>query len=399
MVSLMRYSPQYLVDYLKASGRLNNPLYERAFMAVPRHVFLPDISPERAYRDEAIITKLDPQGFAVSSSSQPSMMIQMFDQMGLAPGHNVLEVGTGTGYNAAVMREIVGENGKVTSVEIDADIARQAEINLHRAGYGSVTVVNADGAAGYAPRAAYDRIICTAGIWDVPAAWIRQLKPNGILVTPIQLDGFQVCAAFVKQADGTLYSAVNVPCRFVYMRGVSAGPALTRRVGSADLRLIGANLDQLDFAALHVLLSSDQERCQLSHVIRDEDFWLRFVPYAVLHPSEGFTSAVFHIDDGRKAYGMEGVGLAFFSPGSASFLPYGSIGMTYCFAGADAFIEMDNVVIAWANAGKPGIDRLRLRLTPIHQPTPEPGDGMVYSRHDHHLHAWYDLDAEAQADA
>ena len=93
------------------------------------------------------------------------MMAIMLQQLGLGAGMNVLEIGTASGYNAALIKHVLGEHGHVTSLEIDRDLAEQARENLYSAGYSDVPVVNRDGVSGYEPRAQYDRIIATAGVW------------------------------------------------------------------------------------------------------------------------------------------------------------------------------------------------------------------------------------------
>lgn len=108
---------------------------EQAFRAVPRHLFLPGIEPRQAYADEAVVTDRDVEGRPISSSSQPSIMALMLDQLGLQHGQRVLEVGAGTGYNAALVAEMVGETGRVVTVDIHAEVVRRARRNLELAGY------------------------------------------------------------------------------------------------------------------------------------------------------------------------------------------------------------------------------------------------------------------------
>ena len=108
-----------LIDSLKEARLLDAPL-EAAFRAVPRAAFLPNLTPDQAYKDEAVPVKIDEDGTVLSSSSQPSMMAIMLRQLDLKPEQNVLEIGTGTGYNAALMQHIVGDEGRVTSIEIDS---------------------------------------------------------------------------------------------------------------------------------------------------------------------------------------------------------------------------------------------------------------------------------------
>src|SRR5271165_6822939 len=157
---------------LRDGGRALSPETQRAFASVPRHVFVPEVEPSAAYRDEAFVIKCGPDGLPVSSSSQPAMMAIMLDQLGLQPGHRVLEIGTGTGYNAAVMSAIVGPAGEVVSIDIDPELTQRARSGLFAAGYGRVSVRCADGGFGFPESAPFDRIIVTAGAWDIAPAWL-----------------------------------------------------------------------------------------------------------------------------------------------------------------------------------------------------------------------------------
>ena len=109
-----------------AANRISSERVAAALRAVPRHLFLPELPPQAAYRDEAIVTKRDQAGQPISSSSQPAIMAIMLDQLDLAPGQRVLEIGAGTGYNAALISHVVGAQGQVTSVDIDPELVVQA---------------------------------------------------------------------------------------------------------------------------------------------------------------------------------------------------------------------------------------------------------------------------------
>jgi protein-L-isoaspartate(D-aspartate) O-methyltransferase len=212
-----------------------------ALRDVPRHLFLPGLPPESAYRDDAIVTKRDADGQPTSSSSQPAIMAIMLDQLDLAAGLRVLEIGAGTGYNAALMRHIVGHDGTVVSVDIDSEVAGQARDHLASAGYPDVTVVAADGAAGYPPSAPYDRVIATVGVSDLAPPWLDQLSPDGRIVVPLDVRGTQLAVAFEhaspadpanaeglrKPAGGHWRSVSLAPCGFMRMRGPFAGPERT----------------------------------------------------------------------------------------------------------------------------------------------------------------------------
>src|SRR6266699_359977 len=146
-----------LVDALVRCGAITDSRVEAAFRAVPRHLYLPRVPLEEVYRDQAIPTKTV-DGEAVSSSSQPEIMATMLEQLGLEPGHRVLEIGAGTGYNAALVAHLVGGAGEVTTIDLDEDIAQGARAHLASAGFGRVRVVLGDGALGYPAGAPFDRI-------------------------------------------------------------------------------------------------------------------------------------------------------------------------------------------------------------------------------------------------
>ncbi len=177
---------QKLIDYLKQQGHIRTPAVETAMREVPRHPFLPAENVEQVYSDIPIKTKVQ-DGEAISSSSQPTIMAIMLEQLDLQPGQRVLEIGAGTGYNAALMAHIVGTTGSVVTMDIDEDIVSGARVHLQRAGYERVRVVLADGAFGCPDDAPYDRIILTTSAADIAPAWREQLKPGGRLVLPFKL--------------------------------------------------------------------------------------------------------------------------------------------------------------------------------------------------------------------
>lgn len=381
---------QQLVEHLRQKHLLDNPSVDRAFTSVPRHLFLPHIEPEQAYQDIAIPLKHDPSGYMVSSSSQPTMMAIMFQQLELTNGMNVLEIGTASGYNAALIKHIVGSTGHVTSLEIDNDLSSQAEDNLRNAGFANVAVVNTDAANGYSPRAQYDRIVSTVGVWDVPSKWTQQLKTKGRLTVPIWLDGVQVSATFTPQPDGTFLSTDNRPCAFVYLRGMSAGPKVRKQVGSTSLLILADEVDKIDTASLHLLLSDDLEIHTLGAHLKAEEFWYGFQMYLMLNEPEKFVFAVYAIPPEQKAYGMEGDGILLFARTSVAFAGYRDGGAVHSFAGADAYLEMQEQFQKWVSLNRPQSDQIRLRLIPMAMGKPDVSSGKIYTRKEHYLHIWQD---------
>jgi len=160
-----------MVERLRERGVLHEPQVEAAMLAVPRHQFLPGVSVERAYSGESVVTHRDEQGAATSSASESAIVATMLEMLHLRPGQRVLEIGAGTGYNAALLSHLVGPEGQVTTVDIDPDVTAEAAQHLRDSGHASVEVVTGDGEVGYAASAPFDRIVATAGAWDVPSAW------------------------------------------------------------------------------------------------------------------------------------------------------------------------------------------------------------------------------------
>lgn len=219
---------QALVDRLMSQGFIHTRPVEAAFRAVPRHLFVPGVPLEEAYSDRVIATKSGESGGVLSSSSPPAIMATMLEQLELQPGHHVLEIGAGTGYNAALLAHIVGQTGQVITIDIDQDIVEAAREHLAAAGFDGVQVVCADGGYGHADAAPYDRIILTVGAWDIAPSWWDQLKPGGRLLLPLDIAG-QKSVAF-QQQDEHLSSFSVRDCGFMPLRGAFADPHPTREV-------------------------------------------------------------------------------------------------------------------------------------------------------------------------
>lgn len=382
-------NPDQLADSLEQQGFLADARVAEAFYAVPRHLFLPGIPLERTYADLEVYTLTDDEGAFVGGSDQPSQVAQMLTLAQLQPGHNVLEIGTGTGYNAALIQHIVGDDGRVTSLELDREIAREAENHLQHPGMGRVNVVNVDGAGGYAPRASYDRIISTVAIWDIPAAWLRQLRPSGLIVAPINADGLQICAALKPFSDDSLYSDTNFTSSFVQMRGMSASPPQHVYLGGGSaLRLYSDYANRIDSASLHMLLSMDTERCHLGVALTNEDFWDGLVPYIMLNVPEDYQFVTYTVEGGKIVYGIHGRGFGLIRPSSASFVCADELGDTHCFAGVDAFLAISASYNDWVQAGSPRVDRMRVRLLPKTDDEALPAQGRAFVRREHNLHVW-----------
>ncbi|NYI07661.1 methyltransferase domain-containing protein [Allostreptomyces psammosilenae] len=147
----------------------------------------PDVWEAAVDQDQPLVTQLDDgaedgPGTPTSSASMPSLVARMLDVLSVRDGHRVLEIGTATGYSAALLSERLGDD-HVTTIEVDPVLAEAGRLALHAAGY-HPTVVTGDGTAGHPPSAPFDRIISTAAVRRVPPAWLEQCRPNGVIVTP-----------------------------------------------------------------------------------------------------------------------------------------------------------------------------------------------------------------------
>lgn len=207
-----------MVDNIKQAGYARTRAVEIALRTVPRHEFVPEATVTDAYADIAVITKRAADGSALSCASVPTVVAMMLDQLDVQPGHNILEIGAGTGYNAALLAELTGPNGRVTTVDIDDEVTAGARRGLDATGNQHVQVITRDGALGAPENGPYDRIIVTVGAWDLPAAWREQLVPGGRLVVPLRWRGQTRSVAFVRDGDRLISDRTDL-CGFVPMIG------------------------------------------------------------------------------------------------------------------------------------------------------------------------------------
>lgn len=212
-----------LADQVERDFPHLSPAILAALRRVPRHAFVPDVDLAAAYVDDAVVTRRDERGRALSSISQPSLVAQMLDLLDLRPGHRVLEVGAGTGYCAALIAELVGPAGAVTTIDLDPEITDEAHRNLDATGYSRVTVTCADGALGDPDGAPWDRILVSVGSWEPAPEWIAQLAPGGKLVMPLSLGTVQRIVAF-EPTDYGLRSVTVLAGGFLAQRGRDARP-------------------------------------------------------------------------------------------------------------------------------------------------------------------------------
>ena len=207
MVSALNRYPGITTDEILAAVR-----------DVPRHLFLPQTPLDRAYGLGSVVTHRDERGAATSSASEVTAVAGMLKQLDAHPGHRVLEIGAGTGYNAALLRHLVGPEGSVTTIDIMREAAAEARAHLAAAGVEGVTVVHGDGELGVPANAPYDRIIVTAGADHLPSAWADQLVAGGRLVVPLRINGVTRSVTF-EHGGGFWRSLEMDQVGFMPMRG------------------------------------------------------------------------------------------------------------------------------------------------------------------------------------
>lgn len=379
-----------LVEQLKERGSLTSPAIEAAFRAVPRHLFLPGIDDlAKVYSDEAIATKFEGE-MAISSSSQPAMMAIMLEQLGLRPGDRVLEIGAGTGYNAALMAYLVGESGRVTAVDIDEEIVQQARQNLDAAGFSRVQVVRGDGGYGYAEGAPYDRIILTVGASDILPAWVEQLKPDGRLLLPLSLNGPQKSVAFRRVHD-YLESDSIYDCGFMRLRGDFAGQTQQLRLGGeGGLFLTTERPAATDEGTIYrwlqepSALEATAVQVALAEIWRGLNLWLalrepRLCELAASgeQVERGLVPCLFTFGGNWRSCFTVGLldceGLALLSRPPHNQATNGEVDTlalwVWCY-GPDETLggQLRQAVEAWDAAGRPGTEGLRIRAYPADYP-------------------------------
>ncbi|MEV0982022.1 ATP-grasp peptide maturase system methyltransferase [Streptomyces sp. NPDC049915] len=355
-----------LIDTLSAGGNLRSPAWKRAAEAVPRHEFLRggffrriqnsvpsawepvlESDPgwlEACYSDESLVTQIagtvvptDIRGRILreptSSSTLPSLVLRMLEDLQVEPGMRVLEIGTGTGYSTALLTQRLGEEN-VTSIEYDEDVAVRARTALGRLGI-HPTLVTGDGLDGYAEGAPYDRIIATCGVRTIPAPWIEQTRPGGLVLATV----------------GGWLGASELARLTVHADGTASGPLIGGRVSFMLARPhLPPPLDLLpDLSA-----GKERETCLGAGVL--DDWTCRFIVQAAVPEAQRLALA----HDGRHEDVLLDV-----ASGSWAALHHDGRRWTVRQDGPNALWDTaEEHVRRWQAAGAPGLERFTVHVTP-----------------------------------
>jgi protein-L-isoaspartate(D-aspartate) O-methyltransferase len=311
-----------LADYIRGLGTFRTPQVEAAFRTVPRHLFLPSVDLVTAYAPQVVITKRAEDGSALSSASHPNLVASMLEELDVQPGHRVLEIGAATGINAALLAELVGPTGTVLTIEIDDDLAAGARTALTAAGYDQVEVICGDGAGGHPAAGPYDRIIVTAGAWDLASAWWQQLSVDGRVVVPLRLHGSGLTRSITFDLrEGRMVSSTAQVCGFVPMRGTGAHAG--HSIQLADEVVLNLDADSpADVTALSQAFGHPAHELWTGIVIHDDepvehlDLWLTTITPCFGRLSIGSTAR----ESGLANPALRWAGAALYDSGTIAYI-------------------------------------------------------------------------------
>ncbi|MFL5702302.1 MAG: hypothetical protein ACJ8AG_05665 [Ktedonobacteraceae bacterium] len=230
---------QVLIQAIQQEEQIDQHILD-AFSHIPRHEFVPEFYErvpnnkhvawrqhkqteihedawlQLVYRDAALTTRLDANGFPGSSSSMPSIMAAMLQALQIKRGQRVLEIGTGTGYNAALLAYLVGDPHLVTTIDVEKELVELAEPAITCCTGPGMAIIAGDGLRGVESNAPYDRIIATGSYPNVPQPWLDQLAPGGLLLMNLQRNLANIMLLLKKDGKGAIAGKI-LPIKASFM--------------------------------------------------------------------------------------------------------------------------------------------------------------------------------------
>ncbi|PSK89925.1 protein-L-isoaspartate(D-aspartate) O-methyltransferase [Murinocardiopsis flavida] len=361
---------------LSAKGAIQDPAWHRVVLSVSRDAFVPatvwaDTGGDNEYRpyprtdsdvqrwlgeDVSLITQVDngrPSDSLgrtpTSSISQPSLVVAMLHALDIEDGHKVLEIGTGSGYNTALLCERVGSDS-IVSVEVDEEVAAAARENLHSLGY-KPTLIVGDGEA-ETGRGPFDRLISTVAVRDIPTTWLDQVRPGGVIVTPwAPGPGF---------AESALLRLEVVPGAGVHGRLVGDAAFMMLRAHRPEYLGPSAFVDESDPATVNGTTTTSPR-----WVTDRSPGWAIVLGHLV--PGLGYAS--YEAAEDNTAAAGEATVYVFDRAGGGSWAlgeytpASGPYEAKRC-GPRDLWAEIGAARAAWVAAGRPGRDRLGVTVAP-----------------------------------
>lgn len=226
------------------------PRIKNAFFETPRHLFVPrfqDGTPglwqevndstllqhlNTLYADQPYCIYQNEKGETLSTISQPSLVLFMLHLLDIQEGMSVFELGGGSGWNAALMSRLVGEKGRVTSVEIIPSLVENARKALSKLGISNVSLIAGDAYSFIADQEPFDRGVFTASAWELPAFFFEKIKDHGLLLFVVSFTASSDLLILLRKTDGHFVSETHFPCRFVPITGDIASES--RQLPSAE---------------------------------------------------------------------------------------------------------------------------------------------------------------------
>jgi protein-L-isoaspartate(D-aspartate) O-methyltransferase len=365
-----------LAGHLRARGDVRTERVAAAFERVPRHLFVPDVPIEEAYADRSIAIKLA-DGVPISSSSQPAIMAEMLEMLAVREGDRVLEIGAGSGYNAALLSELAGRSGFVETLDIEDDLVAAARRRLDEAGYHRVRTLRADGANGDPDGAQFDAVIASVGVERIPPAWIAQLRTGGRLVAPLTIRSLQKVVAFQRTERG-LESVAIVDAGFMMLRGPFAtadSVVITLGEPGITLHVLTEHASAVNADAIARALRETSHDTQPARRVRLEDVWNGFSVWLALH-DDALCRLTAHgasaqlgivpglVPGGESLYGYAATfgictsnELVVFAPRSGQDVVLRHFGEN-----GGGLARLQSAIEAWDDAGRPGNAQLRISV-------------------------------------
>ncbi|MDQ6481784.1 protein-L-isoaspartate O-methyltransferase [Dyadobacter sp. LHD-138] len=380
MVSFHSYQHDLLKQIEQATGKAIDATIRQAFLDTPRHLFVQQyLNPMSQqwcninidggeehfpilYSDRSLVIYKPCDSHFVSTISQPSLVLDMLAMMDIQPGNTIFEIGAGSGWNAAMMSQLVGVEGHVYSMEIFPELVNSTRRTIERIGFQAVTVLLGDGAMGYMHGAPFDRIIFTAGSYDIPFELHRQLKENGLLLAVLKLAGGGDDVVLFRKLNGVLVSQHSSPAMFIPMLG-----------GSLSKSLDGVELSS--FLVDHNLV--------VKPIGQKPFWWGRRLSRNMMQDTEGIRSFLQFSEPGYRVFltGESIVDVCFgmYDEENCSLVVVQNNLLT-SYGSFDAENKFLEILSQWIKMGMPSSVQLSLRVYPKPDYLPDNHEGWILDR-------------------